>query len=446
MCWFPICYFSMSEQWFSASEEVDSGSESDQEERRDWVQERARSMSRGRGSVRPSDRPAQVGRDTPYMREGNPIVNPYAWENPLQGAGIGRGLSSAEVMRQATASYSRLVREMAVKKSPETEASVMATRDSRPVREEVVDKVSVGSPKEPVVFRGRSRSREAFPVATPGVAHISKPSGDVEFPPGRRDNRDSLCPVPGCGMWTRKMKDHAFKVHLSPFFQLPAKVTGVDKTLFRQLGEALEMVGRLVCGPSSGANDLLDLVNSKIRFPRQCSIPMECTLAMREVDIAMGWKLVDSPQVNPLNNPACLLHLRVLLTTLQWLDRTRQEAVREYTPVLSSSICRYEPIPAPVVQKVPTCVVEEPEDWMGEYPDTPSQPFQLREFRTGQLVGVMASSIRDLQILAQQHFSVRDPVIATDGAALIGSDGYLMSLRRDAVVVAVPRHVWDRLC
>jgi hypothetical protein len=335
---------------------------------------------------------------------------------------------------------------MAVKESPLAEVSFMAAKDSRPVREEVVDRVSVGSPGEPVVFRGRYRSREAFPVATPGEAHVSKPSGDVEFPPRRRDNRDSLCPVPGCGMWTRKMKDHAFKVHLSPFFQVPAKVTRVDKTLFRQLGEALEMVGRLVCGPSSGANDLLDLVNSKIRFPRQCSIPMECTLAMREVDIAMGWKLVDSPQVNPLNNPACLLHWRVLLTTLQWLDRTRQEAVREYTPVLSSSVCRYEPIPAPVVQKVPTCVVEEPEDWMREYPDTPSQPFQLREFRTGQLVGVMASSIRDLQILAQQHFAVRDPVIATDGAALIGSDGYLMSLRRDAVVVAVPRHVWDRLC
>jgi hypothetical protein len=32
----------MSEQWFSASEEVDSGSDSDQEERGDWVQERAR--------------------------------------------------------------------------------------------------------------------------------------------------------------------------------------------------------------------------------------------------------------------------------------------------------------------------------------------------------------------------------------------------------------------
>jgi hypothetical protein len=60
-----------------------------------------------------------------------------------------------------------------------------------------------------------------------------------------------------------------------------------------------------------------------------------------------------------------------------------------------SSVCRYEPSPASVVQKIPTCVVEEPEDWMREYPDTPSQPFQLREFRTGQLVGVMASSIRD---------------------------------------------------
>ena len=107
-------------------------------------------------------------------------------------------------------------------------------------------KVSVGSFKEPVVFRGRSQSREAFHVATSGMAHVSKPSGDVEFLPGRRDYKDSLCPVPGCGMWTRKLKDHAFKVHLSPFFWIPVKVTGVDRVVFRQLGEALEMVGSLV--------------------------------------------------------------------------------------------------------------------------------------------------------------------------------------------------------
>jgi hypothetical protein len=294
----------MFEQWYSASEEVDSESDSDHEESRDWVQERARSMSRRRGSVRPSDRPAQVGRDIPYVGEGNPGMRSCVWENPLQMSGIGRGLSSAEVMRQATASYSRLVREMAAKESHVTESkvSVMAAKDSRPVMEEVVEssdedsKVSVGFFKEPVVFRGRSRSREAYPVATSGIAHVSKPSGDVEFPPGRRDNRDSLCPVPGCGMWTRKLKDHAFKVHLSPFCRVPVMVTGVDRVVFRQLGEALEMVGRLVCGPSSGANDLLELVNSRIRFPRQCTIPMECTLAMREVDIAMGWKLVDSPR------------------------------------------------------------------------------------------------------------------------------------------------------
>jgi hypothetical protein len=56
----------------------------------------------------------------------------------------------------------------------------------------------------------------------------------------------------------------------------------------------------------------------------------------------------------------------------------------------------------------------------------------------------MASSIRDLQILAQQHFAVRDPVIATDGAALIGSDGYLMSLRRNAVVTIHSWHMHPR--
>jgi hypothetical protein len=104
------------------------------------------------------------------------------------------------------------------------------------------------------------------------------------------------------------MKDHAFKSHLSRFFKLPVRVTGVDPVLFHQLGEALETVGRFACGPVSGANDLMSLVNSRMRFPRLCTIPSECKLAMREVDIAMGWELVVSPQLNLLNNPACLLH------------------------------------------------------------------------------------------------------------------------------------------
>jgi hypothetical protein len=42
----------------------------------------------------------------------------------------------------------------------------------------------------------------------------------------------------------RKMKDHAFKSHLSHFFKLPVRVTGVDPVLFHQLDEALETVGR----------------------------------------------------------------------------------------------------------------------------------------------------------------------------------------------------------
>jgi hypothetical protein len=59
----------------------------------------------------------------------------------LQLSGIGRRLSSAEVMRQATASYSRLVREEAVREFPVTEheVSAMAAKDSRPVREEAVE-------------------------------------------------------------------------------------------------------------------------------------------------------------------------------------------------------------------------------------------------------------------------------------------------------------------
>ena len=169
----------MSEVWYSASE-GGSDSDSDKDEKRDWIQERARSMSWGRGSVRPSDHPAQAGRDIPlmaraYVGEGNPLTRSYIWENPLELAGIGRGLSSAEVMRQATVSYFRLLREEAVREPPVTES-----------------KGSVMASKEPVVFRGRSRSREARPVAISGMFRISRPSGDVEFPPGRKDYRDSL--------------------------------------------------------------------------------------------------------------------------------------------------------------------------------------------------------------------------------------------------------------
>lgn len=74
------------------------------------------------------------------------------------------------------------------------------------------------------------------------------------------------------------------------------------------------------------------------------------------------------------------------------------------------------PLPVSVAQVVPTCVVEEPEDWE-DCADTPvsavvshvePQPFQLKDNRTGQWVAVLASSIRGLQTLAFQYFALRD--------------------------------------
>lgn len=50
------------------------------------------------------------------------------------------------------------------------------------------------------------------------------------------------------------------------------------------------MIGGFVCSPGSSANELLNLVNSRIRFPQLCAIPLECALAKREVDITLGWE------------------------------------------------------------------------------------------------------------------------------------------------------------
>lgn len=111
------------------------------------------------------------------------------------------------------------------------------------------------------------------------------------------------------------------------------------------------------------------------------------------------------------------------------------------------------PPPVLVVSVVPACVVEEPED-REEYTDTwvavgvfhvEPQPFQLRDYRTGRRVGVLSNSVRGLQYLAMQHLVIRDPVLALNNTTQISTDGYLMSLHRNEVVVAVPRDQWDRM-
>jgi hypothetical protein len=116
------------------------------------------------------------------------------------------------------------------------------------------------------------------------------------------------------------------------------------------------MIRGFVCG--SGAKDLLKLVNYRILFPWLCTIPIECTLALREVDIGLGWELVDSPQLNRLNNPACPLHWRMLLTILRLLDRTQQDAMWEYRPTNIWTVCGYVPPPVLVASVVPAFVVE----------------------------------------------------------------------------------------
>jgi hypothetical protein len=93
------------------------------------------------------------------------------------------------------------------------------------------------------------------------------------------------------------------------------------------------------------------------------------------------------------------------------------------------------PPAVPVAQVVPTYVVEEPVDWEREYADTQvsvvaSQmeplPFRLRDYSTG---GGSESWLVPSGACIPFPCSI---LLATDDATRIGSDGYLMSLRRDA--------------
>ena len=80
-------------------------------------------------------------------------------------------------------------------------------------------------------------------------------------------------------MWNVDTEDEGPRnqVSLVSFVKIPVRVTGVDPVLIRQLGEALETVGRFACSLGSGSNELMSLVNPRIRLPRLCTIPTECT-------------------------------------------------------------------------------------------------------------------------------------------------------------------------
>jgi hypothetical protein len=205
-------------------------SDSEEEEVRSWKFERFSAMLRGRGvSTEILEMEVEVG-------------------DLLKSAGVGIGvllgvrggvLSGSAVTPQQKPEKSRLVREEAGQESPV--AASQKPEKSRLVLEEasegspvaasqkpempLVQEVPVADSQEPVVLRERSRSSEECPVATPQekvrVTRMLRPSGDVEVLTGRKDFWDSFCPVPGCGTWTRKMKDHAIKSHLSHLLRFP---------------------------------------------------------------------------------------------------------------------------------------------------------------------------------------------------------------------------------
>lgn len=199
-------------------------SDSKEEEIRSWKFERFSAMIRGRGvSTEILEIEVEVG-------------------DLLKSAGVGIGVlpgvrggvpPGSAVTPQQKPEKSCLVREEAGQEFPV--AASQKPEKSRLVLEEpfegslvaasqkpempLVQGVPVADSQEPVVLRERSWSSEECPVVTPQeklrVTRISRTSGDVEVLTGRKDFWDSFCPVPGCGTWTRKMKDHAIKSHLS---------------------------------------------------------------------------------------------------------------------------------------------------------------------------------------------------------------------------------------
>ena len=146
----------------------------------------------------------------------------------------------------------------------------------------------------------------------------------------RESVRDSTCPVYGCPVFTRNVKDHVLEDHLSQMFREcfpPDKFLDAKFQDYR--GHMVMVLAQWFCGDGVTAQSFVRFLNEKVRLPKNCRIPFNAMPSLRAVCKQMGWEECGVYHLHPINSPVCILHWRVATALLGRLTERQQELMWE---------------------------------------------------------------------------------------------------------------------
>ena len=158
-----------------------------------------------------------------------------------------------------------------------------------------------------------------------------RPEGARYRRPPHRGTRDSPCPLPGCRIKTRRMREHVTLTHLHPLF-LREVPCAPEITRARQA--VLDWIRIRHLGPGTSLLELSAQISTREVFSCQAPIPEDIQEAMDALCVEVGEEPPSAYVLEGDLHPALMLHWRVQAYLVGRFDRSSRREYRSLLPRL----------------------------------------------------------------------------------------------------------------
>ncbi|CAC5419543.1 unnamed protein product [Mytilus coruscus] len=260
--------------------------------------------------------------------------------------------------------------------------------------------------------------------------------------------RDTPCPVKGCGKVDRKLRKHIAKVHLSPLFDFTPGERRTDEFHLKQRDVARQLA-KWIVGPNRTLSQLRGFIQKSVRLPSLCEFSKEAYPSLRRMCDMARWSNQPRFYLHPVNSAALITYWRVGASLLPFLTGNQCTQLRtlEVEPVTMVVPCipaGSEEVDEEEEGLVLNVMVETPEDSnnnleketvpvlpvvdAGAVTELPTvRQFVIKNCLTHRKVGVVVSSLKELELATRRHFRY-NPVYIYWETVEVRENSFLMSL------------------
>ncbi|XP_063436976.1 uncharacterized protein LOC134718406 [Mytilus trossulus] len=203
--------------------------------------------------------------------------------------------------------------------------------------------------------------------------------------------RDVACPVPGCPVISRQMREHALGDHVSPMFESNFNREVMSNQGFHQFrGHMVIMLARWLTGREDVTSaEFVSWLQERAAIPSGIKIQGVDMPPLRAVCQQMNWQKCSVYSLHPITSPVVILYWRVILGVLRYLSPAHRACVAldEYQgdngptyDILCQANSRFCQVAEPVVAQS-TTIVPATETSSVDVPQVtqPVQPVPQRE-------------------------------------------------------------------